>query len=402
MKKTCLIILCSIVISVTITGCWNRRELNDLAVSTAMGLDNGKDGNIIVSDQILYPMAVAPKEGGGGQRAPVALMAGTGAGVQQAVRKMSMKVSKKIYTGHTQLLVISEDVARSGIIKWLDHFARDHEYRRDFYVIIAKGASAIDILKVFTPFDALPANKLRDSLEASSNAWGASAAIRFGELLSLLMTKGQEPVLSGVALEGKTKQGAAKENVERIYVSTNLVYTGLAVFKKDKLVGWLNEEDSLGVNIVRGKVKSSSISIPCPESNGQAFFEPIRTNAKTKATLQDDKPVIRVKVSGEGNMSDTQCPIDMSNQDVIRDLEGLINKKINEIVESSVKTAQIKYKSDIFGFGRAVERTIPQYWYKVEKEWDAIFPDVQVNVIADMKIREIFKTRKSLPERMEE
>lgn len=403
MKKTCLVILCSIVTSAAITGCWNRRELNDLAISTALGLDKGIGGNIIVTDQILYPMAVTPKGGGGGQRAPVILIEETGAGVQQAVRKMTMKVSKKVYIGHLQILVISEKQARAGIIEFLEHFGRDHEYRRDFYVIIAKGTTAKDILKVFTPFEAIPANKLRDSLDSSSNAWGASAAIRFRELLSMLIAKGQEPILTGVAVEGKTQQGAAKENVERIHVPTNLKYTGLAVFKKDKLVGWLNQKEILGVNFVRGKVKSSSIALPCPGSNEQqVFFEPIRTNAKTRAKLMRGQPVIQVKVSGEGNMSDARCPIDMSKQDSIRDMEILVNKTIKEIVESSVKTAQKKYKSDIFGFGSAVERSIPKYWYKVEKEWDDMFPDVRVNVSSDIKIREIFKTRKSLPERMKE
>ncbi|MBD0382870.1 Ger(x)C family spore germination protein [Paenibacillus sedimenti] len=402
MKKTCLIILCSIVASAAVTGCWNRRELNDLAISTAMGLDKGKGGNIIVTNQLLYPEAVSPKDGGGGQRAPVALMEETEAGVQQAVRKMTMKVSKKIYVGHVQILVIGEELARSGIIETLEHYARDHEYRRDFYVIVAKGARAKDILKVFTPFESVPANKLRDSLESSSKSWGASAAIRFGELLSMLIAKGREPILTGVAVEGKAQQGAAKENVERIYVPTNLEYTGLAVFKNDKLVGWLNQMDSLGVNFVRGKVKSSNIAIPCPGSNEQAFFEAIRTNAKSKVELKNGNPVIQVKVSGEGNMSDAKCPVDMTKQDAIRDMERLVNKTVKEIVESSVKTAQKKYKSDIFGFGNAVERSIPKYWYTVEKEWDDIFPDVRVHVSSDIQIREIFKTKKTLPERMKE
>lgn len=399
MKKLGLIFLCVIVVSAVITGCWNRRELNDLAVSTAIGLDKGKDGNIIVTDQILYPEAISPK---GGQRAPVVFIEETAAGVQQAVRKMTLKVPKKVYVGHLQLLVIGEELAKSGIIESLEHFARDHEYRRDFYVIIAKGAKAKDILKVFTPFETIPANKLRNSLDTSSNAWGTTAAVSFGELLSMLISGGQEPLLTGIAVEGKTQQGAAKENVERIDVPTNLKYTGLAVFKKDKLVGWLSQKHSLGVNFVRGTVKSSNIAIPCPGSAEEAFFEPIRMNSKTRAKLERDKPVIQVKVSGEGNMSDAHCPIDMSKQEAIRDMKRLLDEKIKEAVESAVATVQKKYKSDIFGFGSEVERSMPKYWYQVEKEWDDIFPEVRVVVSSDIVIREIFKTKKTLPERVKE
>jgi spore germination protein KC len=218
----------------------------------------------------------------------------------------------------------------------------------------------------------------------------------------MILAHGRDPVLTGVVVEGKTQQGAVKENVERIFVPTNLKYTGLAVFNKDKLVGWLNQKESMGANFVRGKVKSSSIALPCPGSSKQAFFEPIRMNAKTRAKLKRGRPVIQVKVSGEGNMSDAHCPIDMSQQDVIRDLERSINKTVEEMVDASIEKAQKKYKSDIFGFGSAVERSIPKYWYKVENDWSEIYPDVQVIVSADIRIREIFKTKKTLPERLKE
>ncbi|WP_199615164.1 Ger(x)C family spore germination protein [Paenibacillus alkalitolerans] len=403
MKKTCLLILCSVVAAAAVSGCWNRRELNDLAVTTAIGLDKGKGDNIILTDQLLHAEEISPvKGGGGGQRAPVFLIEETGVGVQQAARKMTMNVSKKIFVGHLQLLVIGEELARAGIVESLEHFTRDHEYRRDFYVIVAKGTTAKNILKVFTPFEAIPANKLRDSLESSANVWGASAAVKIDELLSMLIAKGREPVLTGVTVEGNTEQGAIKENVERIFVPANLEYTGLAVFKNDKLVGWLNQRESKGVNHVRGEVQSTTVAIACPGRDEETTVELIRTNASTRTKLKRGNPVIQVNVSGEANISDAQCPIDLSKPDVIRDLEKLVNKAIKETIESSVKTMQKKYKSDIFGFGSAVERSHPKYWYKVENKWDDIFPEVRVNVAVDIKIREIYKTRRSLAERTKE
>ncbi|MDQ7863513.1 Ger(x)C family spore germination C-terminal domain-containing protein [Peribacillus frigoritolerans] len=37
----------------------------------------------------------------------------------------------------------------------------------------------------------------------------------------------------------------------------------LGVFKKDKLVGWLNRNDSKGVSYITDHVKSTAVNIPC-------------------------------------------------------------------------------------------------------------------------------------------
>ncbi|SDN66931.1 spore germination protein KC [Paenibacillus sp. yr247] len=58
-------------------GCWNRRELNELAIAGAIGID--KAGNQIrLSVQVMNPGEIAVKKGGGGNRSPCRLISRDG------------------------------------------------------------------------------------------------------------------------------------------------------------------------------------------------------------------------------------------------------------------------------------------------------------------------------------
>ncbi|TFE25983.1 Ger(x)C family spore germination protein [Cohnella luojiensis] len=382
-------------------GCWNRRELNDLAISVAIGVD--KRGNqILLTDQIVDPGAVAGKEGGGATfRAPVSLFQEKGRGIQEAARRMTIESTRKIYVGQLQMLVIGEKLAKEGIGKLLDHISRDHEYRSDFYVIIARRAEAQDILKVFTALEKTPATKMRASLEVSSKAWGTSAAVKFDEFISNVVSKGKEAAVTGIRLIGDPKIGNDKANVEKILSPANLHYSGVAVFKKDKMLGWLNEDDSKGYNYTQGKIKSTVELVSCPKNKNKITVEILRNKKTMKAVMEDGKPVIHIRIKTEGVITDAQCRMDFTKPSSITLVERLTSSHIQNSVLSAVNTMQNKYKSDIFGFGEAVERKYPQYWEKVKIDWDKVFPTIRVNIRVESNIQKMFKTTKSLYERME-
>nr|WP_281169506.1 Ger(x)C family spore germination protein [Paenibacillus harenae] len=382
------------------TGCWNRRELNELAVSVAIGVDR-KGDRMLLTNQILNPGAISGKEGGSSTLAPVTLFQESGGGFQEVHRRMTKVSTRKIYVGQLQMLIFGEEFARKGLGNVLDYISRDHEYRKDFYVVIARGADAQDTLKVYTPLEKTPAAKLNASLETSSNVWGETAAIKIDELISAIVSKGQEAVATGIVVIGDPQAGNDKKNVEKIQSPTQLKYAGLAVFKKDKLLGWLTEKESRGFNFTQGKVKSTTLLLTCPgEKNKHITVELLRTNRKMEVAMKADKPIIQIKVKTEGVVTDAQCEMDFTKPSTIAELESLTQDEIRSFIASAVNKMQKKYKSDIFGFGNEVERKYPRYWESGQKEWDDAFSAMQVTIKVEAKIGKMFKTTKSIAERM--
>jgi spore germination protein KC len=393
-----MFILCTILI----VGCWNRRELNDLAVSVAMGIDKqGKQ--IVLSDQVLIPQAISGKEGGASFIAPVVLFQTRGYGIQETARKMTKRSTRKIYVGQLQILILGEELAKEGLAKVLDHITRDHEYRKDFYVAVARGSKAQDILEVFTALEKTPATKLKSALDVSSKVWGETSAIKIDDLISAVISKGKEAVLTGITLEGNRSFINKKQNAEKIAAPVKQIFSNLAVFKKDKLVGWLNEQESIGYNYTQKNIKSTSVLLTCPnDSNKKITVEILRTKNDTKVVMKDGKPVIHLNIKTEGVISDAQCNMDFTKPSSISQVEQLTNNKIQKSISMSVHTLQRQYKSDIFGFGEEVERKSPKYWEDVKNNWNEVFSGIQVNIQVESQIRQMFKTSKSFSERMEE
>lgn len=398
MKSWYRTIACVICMTI-LAGCWNRRELNELAVSVAIGVDKRGDQNL-VSSQILNTGAITGKEGGSFGLAPVVLFSEKGVGIHEPFRRMSTRSARKLYVGQMQMIVFGEEFARAGVGKVLDHISRDHEYRKDIYVVVARGAEAKDVLTVYTPLDKIPATKLKASLETSAKVWGSTAAVKFEELISTIVSKGKESVLTGVKIIGNPKFGNDKADVGKISVPTGLKYAGLAVFKKDKLLGWLNEEESQGYNYTQGNIKSTTVLMPCPTDKNKMTVELLRTKNKTKVSMENGKPVINLKIKAEGVITDIQCGMDLTKPTSISEVEHLTDRQIKASISSAVKTLQNRYKSDIFGFGEDVARKYPKYWKKVQKDWDDIFSSMRVNIEVETKIRRMYKTTKSIYERM--
>ncbi|MGF6947790.1 spore germination protein KC [Neobacillus sp. B4I6] len=400
-KQKSVVWLLSITILFTLTGCWNRVELNELAVTVAMGLDK-KGNKILLSQQIVNPGAIAAKGGAASSDAPVTLFKETGNSLQEAGRKMTTSSTRKVYTGQLQMLIISEELAKEGLSDVLDHISRDHQYRKDFFVVIARGTKAENILKVYTLIDRIPPNKMKHSLDNSSKALGTTAAVKMDQFMSDIINKEKEAVLTGIKVYGNRALGETTENGQQIDPGAKLQYHGLAVFKKDRLVGWLNEEASKGYNYTQGEIHSTTVEFPCPRGKKKINVEVLRTQEKTQFKKINGTPQIDIKVSLEGNVADAQCDIDLSRPETITQLEKLTEKDIKRTIAAALKAAQKKYKSDIFGFGHVINHTNPKYWEKIQKDWYHEFPNLQVNVEVKADIQRIFLTKKSFRERMEE
>ncbi|MFS0855566.1 Ger(x)C family spore germination protein [Paenibacillus taichungensis] len=398
MKPSFIIIILVVICGSLISGCWNRRELNELAVAVAIGVDK-KDEKINLSHQILNVGAISEK---GSSYATVNVFQETGESINVMSRKTTTKSTRKLYVGQLQMLVLGEEFAKEGVAKVLDNISRDHEFRSDFFVIIARKGEARDILKVFTPLEKTPATKLKNSLEVSSEVWGETSAVEFRDLTSNVISKGREAVLTGITLEGSTKEGNGISNVSKIFPSARLMYSGLGVFKKDKLIGWLNAKESIGYNFTQGKIKSTVLAQPCPKSSGVVTVELLRTKSKMNAFIEEGKPSVNIFVEADGVVTDAECSLDFTNPSTITQIEDASEAQINNYISSVVRKMQNRYNSDIFGFGELFERKHPRYWKKNKSEWDDVFPTIQVKIHPKVHVRQMYRTTKSIDERIKE
>ncbi|WP_139487889.1 Ger(x)C family spore germination protein [Brevibacillus dissolubilis] len=143
-----------------ITGCWNRREIEDLAFVLATGIDKSSQGYLLN-----VQVANVPALSKDGNNAPT-FFTYTSAGqtVFDAVRKTTHTSPNRLFWAHTKVLVINEKAAQSGIKPYLEFFSRDAEERRNFLLVVSPHKT-IDILKADIKTEIIPALALANILE---------------------------------------------------------------------------------------------------------------------------------------------------------------------------------------------------------------------------------------------
>ncbi|MDQ1000587.1 spore germination protein KC [Neobacillus niacini] len=385
-----LLFLVFIVSILLLSGCWSRKELTDLAIVAAIGIDKNEEGRYVGTLQIINPGNVTGgmQGGGGSQGPPVSVVTGTGDSIVELSRRTSRKLSRRLYYAHTNLVVIGEDLAKEeSISDILDPLERDAEFRSTAIIVIAQGSNASDIVKVLTAIDKIPANKVIKTLKFTERTWGENISVNMQDTIKTLVSPGKELVVSGFRVSGDTDKGGKVENTQQTEPSS-LIYAGsLAIFKTGKLVAWIDGETARGSVFLLDKLNASAIAIKWEGKDEAMIYELIRQKTKVSVKMEKGKPRVSIDVRAEGNIGEARLPIDLNNPDVLLKIEKVIEKEIKKEISMAVKQAQ-KNKSDIFGFGEALHRTNPKEWEKMATEWnDIYFPEVKTDIVVDAFIR---------------
>lgn len=372
---TRLIKFIGIIFIVTLlAGCWDKRELNELAIATGISIDK-KDDDYHVAAQVVVPSELSMQGGIGSS--PVSLYEATGKSINEAVRKLTQVTPRFIYLGHLQIVVLSEELASEGIGNTVDFLSRGWETRSDFYILISKETDAKDILNVQTSLEKIPATQIFNILHTSEAQYASTKAVTFYKLKSNLEREGKEGVLTGVKILGDASKASSKQNVESIVPEARIKTEELAVFKEDKLIGWLNEQESRGYNGITNQVQNTIGIVSCSDG-GNVSVHIKKFHSKMTSKKTRDIPEIEVKVDIVANIGEVNCDIDMTKQETVKMLEREFEKLVKEDIQETVKIAQQKYHSDIFGFGAAINRQHPDEWKKLKDNWDEVFAELPV------------------------
>jgi germination protein, Ger(x)C family len=387
---------------VMLPGCWSRKELNELAIVMALGVDLHEKG-FMVSAQVMNSGSIGTQKENTFGSLPVVTYKATGATVPDALQRMLSSAPRVMYLSHIRVLVLGEDLARKGISDVLDFAARNHQLRDDFFLLVAKDSTAEEILEIITPFEHIPASSIYSSIMVANKKWAATGRVTLKKFITELERGGSNPILSGVQMRGNVQTGTTVKNIQSTAPKTLLHHAGIAVFKRDRLVGWLNESSSKAVNYLLNDVDSTVGNIPCPGAEGSIGYTIYGANSKYGVKLNGaGKPEFSVQMKIEANISAVQCTIDLSKASNMEEIGHALEDKFNTNLPKHVKEVQKQYGADIFGFGEELHRKYPEVWKKYRENWDETFKTSPVSVNTEVHMRRVGSVVQPLERQMEE
>lgn len=391
MKRKGAFLLLMMAVTVLLTSCWSKRELTDLAIVSAMGVDKTKGGRYNLTFQIINPGNVAGgiQDGGGGmQNPPITIYSASGTNIVEASKRASSRISRRLYYAHTNLVVVGESLAREeGVEVLMDAFDRDSEFRKTSTLVIANHSTAEDLIKTLTPIDKIPANKVLKTLEFTERLWGENVKVSLQDVMKGLQSSKEETVVSGFRLVGNPKRAQTLENLQESAPEATLQASGIAVLKQGKLVDWLYGKTARGTVWLLDKIQKTSINIDWEGRKEAIVYETIRQKTDVSAQVKNGHPHISIHARVEGDIGEMEIPVDITNPKVFTKMEQSLRKEIKNELEKAIEHAQ-KNKTDILGFGEVIHRSRPNEWKKIKSEWsDVYFPKLDVDITVEAYIR---------------
>lgn len=397
MSRRMAILLIIVLLAATLSGCWSRREINELGIVTSLGFDKTPDGKIEITVEVVRPAVIAkggPGGGGGSKGKAYWIVNGTGETIIDAARNLNLKSPRRLFFAHMQVMVFGERLAREGLMPVMDRLSRSNEVRRINYMLVTPGR-ARDIIEAEPDIENLPSIGLRGLVERAT-VTSKSVVMDFKDFLADLASKSTSPVASKVEIypDNRTReswggQGGSAGTIGGQAgggVVKSVELTGAAVFRQDKLVGWLNQEESTGLLWIQGKVQRTITIVPGLDGKKMAI-ETTRTTSKLKPQLKGDRIVMTVQITQEGDIAEQMGQAKVDTPELVHRIDSRLAMQIKKQIEQTIKKAQRDLRADIFGFGAAVRRKYPKEWAEIEPNWPRLFPEVEVVIDVRTNIR---------------
>lgn len=357
------------------TGCWNYNELNDLAIVTSMALD--KDGDDIILSAIV---ANGEKEISDNNSSKVVVYEGRGKNFIDAKIDLESYLPKKVYLGHLTSLIIGESVDNLDYI--IDVLLRNSETIRRYYIIIAKNNKARDILKILSPLEIFTSNNIKNNIKFSGEFQAITNGIIFSDFLVKYYSDGIEPIAPSIEIVGSIKEGESKDNIKNSTPDTNLKVSTLAVFKESSFIGFLNENESIGTNILLNNASKAIISYPCDNGYITVKLDKLKTKVKNKIFNYD------INITGAGEVVEVSCRFKLDSNQKLEIVENNVNKEVIKIVNLAIDAAVYKYESDIIGFGKLFYQNNPKYWNEIKDNWNNLYlKKINTNIKSTIEVK---------------
>lgn len=389
-------------------GCYNYEELNSIAIISAIGIDH-KDGEFRVSYQIVNSNNASNNTGY--EQASVVVYDYPAKSLEESAREASLLTSKRLFASHARVVVISEEVARSYLPEVMDFIYRDPDIRNEFYVVMTKGNSPSDVLKVMTPLVNISGEDIANSLINSNEIMGINESIMFSDLLNKYLNPRCDVVIPSVEIinsrdnrgknignisdsvnnnrdekdmdkSEKDMEGESTENLKKSDYDANILVSTMGVFRGSEFLGFLTEEESISYNFITGNLNKTLIEYEC-DDNKFVVLDIIKIKSGMDV-LKGGK--ISIKIGGRASIAETHCRMDLQDEKVIMRINKRLNERIEGMVKKSFYSIRDKYKSDIFGIEDMYYKKMNGYYKTVKRDWDEYFRNIEIEVESDVNL----------------
>lgn len=360
MKKILIIILTLLLC----TGCFDYKEINDLAIINAIGVDYENDEYVItleiLNDQIDKDSSKITSY----------TKVGHGKNLTSAIENAADKLSKQLIFNHIKLMILSKSIIEEKFENIIDLFLRNTYFRENFYVISATKNKPETLLNHTTNEAPIASTAITDTLESIRYSSNTNVLKKFDEIVEEVITYGIDTCFSNITL---------KDN--------EFIVDGMSIFNNYSYKSNLSNEYVKIYNLLIDNFDRPTYTI----NYDNLSFTTAINNGKINAEIKSGTINVTGNLMGRIIDNDPKYNIrDPKNLERIdNDFTNLLNKKIPEFI----KVLQDN-NSDILGITRNYYKKTrtkdKDYWLKLDIKSNIKFNINKKGLIYDVE-RESWK-----------
>jgi spore germination protein KC len=386
----------------SLTGCWDQRELQERNFVLAVGIDTAdaglKPGQTADVSQVetftqphgskRYRISVQVLKIAGSKdpsakkkASKTYVISNTGQSIFEIVRDFPGQISKSLWWEHVQTIVISEAVVRQiNLQTLLDFFLRDSEMRSRIKLYI-------------TPGEARPILEYQPKSGDAGGIYLAGMSQNHANDTHIVYH-------SDLGFTQETVANNADAVVPRVELADKVLKLGgSAAFRQGQFIGYLDEYATMGLKLIRGAQKNITLTVTSPEQpQNLLVFQAFRHDTRLTPRIEGEHVnfVLDVNVIGyvdelQGDSSTKE--FDTMNPNDIRKLELLFAREIqNSTLYAWQQMQEIKLANLFYlHFDAKLKSKDPALWHKLKDSWYDEFPSMPLTVSANVTIRGIGK-----------
>lgn len=361
-------LMCILVSTILLGGCLQQKPLEELGLVTAMGYD--KEDELLRGTIVYYEFDPLHTN----NSKMVSTIANTSKGVRQ---KENLSSSRKLVSGQLRIAIYGEELAKEGIISYIDTLSRDSEVGTMVYLSVAKN-SAYDLInnsqqsEEITNVGTYLYDLISQNVEAES-----LVSPTLHEFMQCYYSEGRDPVLPLLDFSDDT-----------------LRIKGLALFKNDKMKGLIDTEKSFYLKLLLDPYRGGAIEVSLPKNEmgkhikkreqvqnetENLFVSLDHLESSVDIKLDDaDSNHYRIKVDVVTRMQEISEDYDLGNPKALIVLEKAIGKVMKGKTEQIIAEFQ-KLGVDPIGFGNYYRSKVGYEKFSREK-WEGIYPEATFTI----------------------
>jgi spore germination protein KC len=344
-----------VLMTFSLSGCWDVDEVNLRGIANALFLDKGKTNPVKLGASFHIPGTLLPPINTTEQQFQKRYfnLTGEGQGLLDAWKDMQTNATRNTFFGQIGAIVLSEGFARENLADLLDFWGRQVDIPGNTYLLVTR-SDPEELFNLKTNNNFIPGAYIqiyfRDNLRQS-----LAIPIQLWQVFGVVANQTSDIYMPLI----EPSQGQYK-------------IEGLAVFSKARMVGTLDAPETEALALVK-EVGSGYQTVPLGMESNQlvAFFE---TKSKTKiqpVLSSSGQLQFTVKIEISGGLRELHPRnVDITPAEIKHYEKAAAAFAKSQVIKVLAKLQQ--YNSDVVGFGGKVRVKYPRYWEKVD--WHQEFP----------------------------